>query len=150
MEEAYWVMENGSRIFRGEVMHLEWWTPSTGCIGRIDQDPEVWIRVFGLPLHLWTEDILKKVGDRCGGFVFLDKETTQRKDLRWARILVKKSNSRKPSSVNLLARARSYELQIWWEIQPWVVEVYPQGFKIKGLLAKPNEETKESHAPTNA
>ena len=33
-EEANWVMENGSRIFRGEVLHLEWWTPSTGCRGR--------------------------------------------------------------------------------------------------------------------
>ena len=52
MEEAEWVMENGSRIFRGEAMHLEWWTPSTGCEGKIDQDSEVWIRVFGLPLHL--------------------------------------------------------------------------------------------------
>ena len=71
-------------------MHLEWWTLSTGCEGRIDQDPEVWIRMLGLPLHLWTEDILNKVGDRCGGFVFLDKETTQRKDLRWGKNLCKK------------------------------------------------------------
>ena len=140
MEEANWVMENGSRIFRGETMRLEWWTPSTGCEGRIDQDPEVWIRLFGLLLHLWTEDILKKVEDRCGGFLFLEKETTQRKDLRWARILVKKNSSRKPSSVNLLLGARSYELQIWWEIQPRVVEVYPRGYITKGLLAVPNEE----------
>ena len=33
-EEANWVMENGSRIFRGEVLHLEWWKPSIGCTGR--------------------------------------------------------------------------------------------------------------------
>ena len=96
--------------------------------------------MFGLPLHPWTEDILKKVEDRCGGLVFLDKETTQRKDLWWARILVKNSSSRKPSSVNLLAGARSYELQIWWEIQPRVVEVYPQVYRTKGLLTKPSEE----------
>ena len=112
VEEAEWVMENGSKIFRGEAMHLEWWSPSTGCVGRTDQVSKVWIRVFGLPLHLWTVDILKKVGDRYGGFVVMDKETTHRKDLRWARILVKNSSSRRPSSVNLLAGARSYELQI--------------------------------------
>ena len=140
MEEAEWVMENGSRIFRGEAMHLEWWTPSTGCEGKTYQDSEVWIKVFGLPLHLWTEDILKKLGDRCGGFVFMDKETTYRKDLRWARILVKNSSSRKPSSVNPLAGARSYELQIWWEIQTSVVEVYPQVYRTKGLLTRPSEE----------
>ena len=107
VEEINWVMENGSRIFRGEAMQLEWWTPSTGCKGRIDQDLEVWIRVVGLPLHLWTEEILKKVGDSYGGFVVLDKETTQRMDLRWARILVKKNGMGKPSLVNLLAGARS-------------------------------------------
>ena len=72
--------------------------------------------MVGLPLHLWSEDILKELGDRCGGFVVMDKATTHRKDLRWARILVKNSCSRKPSSVNMLAGARSYELQIWWEI----------------------------------
>ena len=43
VEETDWVMENGSRIFMGEAMHLEWWTPSTGCEGRIDQDSEVWL-----------------------------------------------------------------------------------------------------------
>ena len=61
-EEANWVMENGSRIFRGEVMQLEWWTPSTGCTGRKGQEPEAWVRVVGLPLHLWTGEILKKNG----------------------------------------------------------------------------------------
>ena len=87
-----------------------------------------------------TEDILKKLGDRCRGFVFMDKETTYRKDLRWARILVKNSSSRKPSLVNPLAGARSYELQIWWEIQTSVVEVYPQVYRTKGLLTRPSEE----------
>ena len=93
-EEAYWVMENGSRICRGEAMFLEWWSPSTGCNGRIEEEQEVWLRVVGLPLHMWTEEILKKVGNGCGGFVAMDKETEQRKDLRWARILVKKDRTR--------------------------------------------------------
>ena len=139
-EEASWVMENGSRIFRGEVLHLEWWTPSTGCTGRKGQDQEAWIIVIGLPLHLWTEEILKKVGDSYGGFVALDKETTIRTDLLWARILVKMNNTGKPSSVNLLAGARSYELQIWWEIQPRVAEVYPRRNRIAGVLEEPREE----------
>ena len=96
--------------------------------------------MVGLPLHLWSEDILKELGDRCGGFVVMDKATTHRKDLRWARILVKNSCSRKPSSVNMLAGARSYELQIWWEIQPKVVEVYPKVYRPKGFLTRPSEE----------
>ena len=143
VEEAEWVMENGSRIFRGEAMSLEWWSPSIGCEGRKEQESEVWIRVVGLPLHLWSEEILKELGDKCGGFVVMDKATIHRKDLRWARILVKNSCSRKPSSVNILARARSYELQIWWEIQPKLVDVYPKVYRPKGLLTRSSEEDDE-------
>ena len=147
-EEAYWVMENGSRICRGEVMILEWWSPSTGCNGRIEEDQEVWIRAVGLPLHLWTEEILKKVGNGCGGFIALDKETEQRKDLRWARILVKKDRTRKPTSANVLAGARSYELQIWWEIQPKVMEVYPQESRTKEFLeSSSGEDEGQTRAP---
>ena len=80
-EEVIWVMEIGSKIFRGGVMQLEWWTPSSGCKGRRGQESEVWIRVVGLPLHLWTGEILKKVGDSCGGFVALDEETTLKTDI---------------------------------------------------------------------
>ena len=96
--------------------------------------------MVGLPLHLWTGEILKKVGDSYGGFVALDKETALRTDLLWARILVKMNSTGKPSSVNLLAGARCYELQIWWEIQPRVAEVYPRSNRVTRVLAEPREE----------
>ena len=96
-------MENGSRIFRGGVLQLEWWTPSTGCMGRKGQETEIWIRVVGLPLHLWTGEILKKVGDSYGGFVALDEESTFKKDLQWARILVKKKEQHRKALVGQFA-----------------------------------------------
>ena len=96
-EEAKWVMENGSRIYRGDVIHLEWWNPSDGCVGRKDQ---TWIRVVDLPLHLWTREILKKVRDSCGGFLAMDKETDLKTELQWTRILVKMEDIKKFSSVN--------------------------------------------------
>ena len=46
----------------------------------------------------------------------------------------------KPSSANLLTGARSYQLQIWWEIQPMVKEIYPRGCRNKDLLAVSSEE----------
>ena len=79
--EADWVMENGSRICRGEVMLLERWNPSTGCTRSRGQNQEAWIRVVGLPLHLWTEEILVTIGDSCGGVVAMDKETSLMKNL---------------------------------------------------------------------
>ena len=140
MEEADWVMENGSRIYRGEVLLLERWTPSTGCTRSKGQNQEAWIRVVGLPLHLWTEEILVTIGDSCGGFVAMDKETSLMKNLLWARILVKMKRSGRPTSVNLLAGARSYEIQLWWEIQPRVTEVYPRRFRRETEMAYPRVE----------
>ena len=129
-------------------MKLEWWSPSTGCKGRREEDQEVWIRVVGLPLHLWTDQILEKIGNGCGGYIALDKDTAQRNDLRWARILVKKDRTRKPSSANLLAGARSYELQIWWELQPRVMEVYPRGCRNKNfLMTSSGEDEGKTRAP---
>ena len=34
------------------------------------------MRVLGLPLHLWSQEVLKKIGDCCGGFVAVDDDTT--------------------------------------------------------------------------
>ena len=66
--------------------------------------------MVGLPLHLWTREILKKVGDSYRGFLAMDKETALKMELRKARILVKMEDKKKPSFVNLLAGARSYEI----------------------------------------
>ena len=139
LEEAIWV-ENGSRICRGGVMQLEWWSPFSGCKGIRDQEKEVWIRVVGLPLHLWTGEILEKVGDSCGGFVAMDEGTASKTDLLWARILVKINTKAKLDSINLIAGDRSYAIQIWWEIRPMVAEVISKNSRATGDPADAGEE----------
>ena len=109
-EETNWVLENGSRIYRGDVIHLVWWNPFVRCVDRKDQAFEAWIKVVDLPLHLWTREILKEVGDSCGGFLVMDKEIALKIELRWARILVKMEDKKKSSYANLLVGARSYEI----------------------------------------
>ena len=42
-----------------------------------------------------------------------------------ARMLIKVEGNSRPSVVNILEGPRSFELQIWWEISPWVIGVYP-------------------------
>ena len=96
--------------------------------------------MVGLPLHLWTEEILVTIGDSCGSFVAMDKETSLMKNLLWARILVKMKRAGRPTSVNLLAGARSYEIQLWWEIQPEVTEVYPRRLGRETEMAIPRVE----------
>ena len=64
---------------------------------------EVWIRVVGMPLHLWRQEILKKICDSCGGFVAIDKETDLRVKVAWARILVKLEGKARPMGGEVLS-----------------------------------------------
>ena len=74
-EDAKWVIKAGNRSFGGNPLQLGWWNPDVGCVKRKDLIKEIWMRVVGLPLHLWTGEILKKIRDSCEGFIAIDKQT---------------------------------------------------------------------------
>ena len=137
-EKAKWVLESGRRSFKGGVLQLEWWRPEAGCLRCKDSVQEVWIRVVGLPLHLWKPETLRKLGDVCGGFVALDKNTEKKTEVKWARMLIKVIGKTRPSVVNILEGPRAFEVQIWWEFSPWVTRVYPVSSKDE--VKKPEEE----------
>ena len=40
-----------------------------------------WVKLIGLPMHLWSHPILRRIGDRCGGFLAMDEDTTFLSDL---------------------------------------------------------------------
>ena len=148
LEVAKSALESGRRSFKGDLLQLEWWSPESRCIRRKVTMKEAWIRVVGLPLHLWTPEILhlwtpeilKKIGNACGGFLALDKETTLRTKVMWARILVKLVGKTRPSVVSFLEGFRSFELQIWWEIPPWLAEVYAVRGSFNSEAEKPEEK----------
>ena len=125
-EEAKWVLEAGRKSFNWDLLQLEWWRPDVGCTRNKGVLKEAWIRVVGLPLHPWQLEILKNIGNTCGGFLALDKETALRVKVTRARMLVKVGEKTRPSVVNILEGSRSFELQIWWEIPPWLTDVYPE------------------------
>ena len=70
-EEAKWVLEAGRRWFRGGSLQLDWWRLDSDCVNNKENVGEAWIR------------------DSCGGFLAIDKETTLRVKVSWARILMK-------------------------------------------------------------
>ena len=57
-------------------------------------------------------EILKNIGNACGGFLALDKETTLCVKVTRARMLVKVDEKTRPSVVNILEGSGSFELQI--------------------------------------
>ena len=68
--------------------------------------------MVGLPLHLRSREVLKMIDDSCGGFLAIDKDTTLRTKVSWATVLVKLEGKTRPSVVNILEGARSFEIQI--------------------------------------
>ena len=139
-EKAKWVLESGRRSFKGGTLQLEWWSPEAGCSRGKDVGREVWIRVVGLPLHLWTPEILRKLGDVCGGFVAVDKDTEMKTERKWARMLVKMVGKSRPGVINILEGPRSFEMQIWWEVCPWVSGVFPVGAREEAEISEVEEE----------
>ena len=59
--------------------------------------------MVGLPLHLRTREILRRLANSCGGFVAIDKDTALRIKPLWVRVLVKMKEK-------VLVESRSYEL----------------------------------------
>ena len=136
--EAKRVLESGRRNFREGILQLERWDLYSGCIRRKGSAQVEWVRVVGLPLHLWKMEVLKRIGDACGGYLAIDKITELRRELSLARLLVKTTGFPRPRTVNILEGPRSFELQIWWEVRPWVTDVYP--VYATGSAKSPKEE----------
>lgn len=61
----------GKWYFRRGILMLHWWLSVIGC-PREDVKPEyTWIRLLGLPLHLWSKKVYRAIDDFCGDFIKL-------------------------------------------------------------------------------
>ena len=118
LEEARRVVSSGNRSMGGFQVGLEHWNPRSGCWVEADVGNEVWVRIVGLPISLWSPMILKRVGDKCGGFITVDEQTKTMGELQWARILVKSRGEVKPSVLEIEVEEEVYALSLWWECRP--------------------------------
>ena len=99
-DEAERVSKSGVRRFRGRSFCLERWNPSVGCLeGGRGGARLVWVRILGLPLHLWGRNLFKRFGDSCGRFMVVDENTAERRNLQWAKVLVETREWQHPSSL---------------------------------------------------
>ena len=80
------------------------------------------------------------IGDSCRGFLAIDKDTALRTKVSWARVLVKPEGKTRPSVVKILEGARRLEIQIWWELLPWSIGVYPAKKRKERLREEREEE----------
>ena len=116
--EARRILREGTGRVGGLPIYLREWGKDVGCLVGRERCETVWVRLIGLPLHLWSRPILKRIGDSCGGFVAEDENTAFMIDPRWARIRVKWDASSNPRSVVVSEGDTSFVIQLWWEFQP--------------------------------
>ena len=99
LSEAERVLLRGKRRVKDNVLFMEKWHPKVGCFCNEAKANEAWVRVVGLPLHLWSREVFKLIGDGCGGLIAVDEKTDFMADLQWARLLVKVVGRDFPTSV---------------------------------------------------
>nr|DAD22696.1 TPA_asm: hypothetical protein HUJ06_024159 [Nelumbo nucifera] len=64
-----------------------------------------WLKIHGLPYHLWTEDLFTLIGSLCGGLEEIDRKTKDLSTLSFARIKVRSRGVHAiPRSIPLLER----------------------------------------------
>ena len=69
--------------WRGMFSSVKRWSPKS-----VLKQRKVWLRVLGLPLHVWEEKCFKQLGDLFVDFVDFDEETISLSRLDVARICV--------------------------------------------------------------
>ena len=107
-----------ANVLRREFL-LQKWGPEVGCFRNGSHAKEVWVKVVGLPLHLWSREVFKSIGESCGGFIAFDEETTFISQLQWAHILVRASGKNSPSSLQVVVGNFCRTVSLWWETPPW-------------------------------
>ncbi|RVW67007.1 hypothetical protein CK203_064871 [Vitis vinifera] len=134
MEEANRVMSCGKRSIGGINLGLERWNPRVGCLEEGEITKEIWVRIVGLPLSLWNPNILRRVGEECGGFIAMDPRTEKLQELQWARILIRTEGEDLPRVMEIAVEEKVYTLALWWELKP--------------ALRKDQENRREEHERT--
>jgi len=114
MKEAEHALR-GSWFWKKQALQLQWWTPTVGAAQYKAAIKHTWIRLVGLPLHLWSEKVFKAVGDFCGGWISTEEETNLRNHLKWARIPVKGWGNSILKEVRIEFEGTGYIIQIWNE-----------------------------------
>lgn len=101
---------------QGQILKLDWWTPTTGALPESFRFNWFWVRIMGLPFHLWNSEIMKRLGDVCRVWLENKEESELKNHLRWARIRVKGPRDKIPASIKVGDGHLVYTLPVWCEL----------------------------------
>ncbi|KAG5589795.1 hypothetical protein H5410_040309 [Solanum commersonii] len=108
----------GQWRWKSSMFHLDWWSPTTGCTPSPSTVRETWIRVLGIPLHLWSRKVFQEIGDLYRGWIETKEEIELKNHLKWTRILVKNNGRNLLREVSVACDGITYFFPIWAESKP--------------------------------
>ena len=138
--EAERVLARGKISIKENFLTLDRWNPKAGCLCKDSFANEAWVRVVGLPLHLWSREVFKRIDDGCGGFVAVDEDIDSLTELQWAQILVKHAVRVLPNTALVVVGSGCYSFHLWWETPPCFAQVVSTGRNYKGGVSREGEE----------
>ncbi|CAN1165553.1 hypothetical protein LINPERPRIM_LOCUS33790 [Linum perenne] len=104
--EASKIVKRGSWHFRGVQVEVRLWFPAAGRLNHLETQGLRWVLVFGIPVHFRSEEVFRKIGDSCRGFV-------DSQDTNFAAVRLKvKSGEALPSSLYLAVKGMRFEIKI--------------------------------------
>ena len=112
VSEAERVLHWGVNWFNSKRFFLEWWNLLATCLKKDRGKCKVWVRILGLPLHLWGKALFKRLGEACGRFVTVDEDTMKRRNLQWARVLVGIRRWKIPSLLQVVVGTSVFAVQL--------------------------------------
>ena len=71
VERVLWV---GTRKLGGFSIFLKKWAKEDSCETERNFEEMAWVRLIGLPAHLWSHPILRRIGDHYSGFLAMDED----------------------------------------------------------------------------
>lgn len=109
------VME-GIWEWKKNPVKLIWWNLLVATVEERSTCKSTWVKILGLPLHLWSQKIFKAIGDLCGGWLETEEETTMKNYLKWARIKVCSDGNNISREVKVENGGVIFEMQIRAEL----------------------------------
>ncbi|KAI3923931.1 hypothetical protein MKW98_012720 [Papaver atlanticum] len=91
----------------------EWdWKLKFNRIEEMESLP-IWVKIYNLPLFLWTPSFLSKIGSGLGIPLFADQKTKNRERLAYAMLCVEVSAQKLlPESLDIMVKGMEYELKL--------------------------------------
>ncbi|MCH91686.1 DUF4283 domain protein, partial [Trifolium medium] len=87
-EDLWALIKDADDYFNHWFVKIREWSPTEVSVERV-----AWIRIYGIPAHVWKEDFFKMIVESFGELLMLDDDTSHRRRFDFARVLIKTSSS---------------------------------------------------------